>query len=102
MITHFKIGCSGFYNRHWKGIFYPEKLPQKQWLNFYCEHFNTLELNTTFYRFPTKENLKAWRDKSPEDFLFSVKVPQLITHFKKFNGCKKLIADFYLACQQGL
>lgn len=46
------IGCSGFHYKHWKGIFYPEKLPQNKWFKLYCEHFDTLELNATFYRFP--------------------------------------------------
>jgi len=49
----FKTGCSGFYNRHWKGVFYPENLPSSQWLDFYCQQFNILELNSTFYKFPT-------------------------------------------------
>ncbi len=98
----FKIGCSGFYNRHWKGIFYPEKLPQGRWLNFYCEHFNSLELNVTFYRFPTTQMLQGWYKKSPEDFLFSIKAPKLITHFKKFMDCNREIEDFYAACETGL
>jgi uncharacterized protein YecE (DUF72 family) len=98
----FKIGCSGFYNRHWKGIFYPEKLPQSQWLNFYCEHFNSVELNVTFYRFPTAQMMQEWYRKSPDDFLFSVKAPKLITHFKKFNDCNRELNDFYFACEDGL
>lgn len=97
-----RTGCSGFYNRHWKGIFYPEKLPQSKWFSFYCEQFNTLELNVTFYRFPTKEMLSKWYDKSPSDFLFSVKAPQLITHYKTFADCGRLLNDFYSACSAGL
>ncbi|MGQ0826788.1 MAG: DUF72 domain-containing protein [Bacteroidota bacterium] len=96
------VGCSGFYNKHWKGIFYPEDLPQSKWLNFYCEYFNTLELNVTFYQFPTEERMRIWFKKSSEDFLFSVKAPRLITHYKKFNDCEKLLNDFYQACEKGL
>lgn len=46
------IGCSGFHYKHWKGVFYPEDLPQIKWFDFYCEHYHTLKLNVTFYRFP--------------------------------------------------
>lgn len=97
----FKIGCSGYYNRHWKGVFYPEDLPSSHWLDFYW-HFNTLELNSTFYKFPTVKTLNNWFKKSPDDFIFSVKAPKLITHFKKFKDVGRLMGDFYLACQQGL
>lgn len=97
-----RIGCSGFYNRQWKGIFYPEKLPQSKWFSFYAEQFNTLEINATFYRFPTAEQLQVWYQKSPEKFIFSVKAPKLITHYKKFKECKRLLNDFYIACENGL
>jgi uncharacterized protein YecE (DUF72 family) len=102
MPIQFKIGCSGFYNKHWKNVFYPGKLPQSKWFEFYSGHFNTLELNTTFYRFPVAETFQKWYAKSPDNFLFSVKAPRLITHFKKFNGCEQLLHDFYSACEQGL
>ncbi|MBC7425630.1 MAG: DUF72 domain-containing protein [Bacteroidia bacterium] len=101
-MTQFRIGCSGFYNRHWKGIFYPDKLPQRLWFDHYAENFNTLELNVTFYKFPSEAMLNVWYQKSPTDFMFSVKAPRLITHLKKFNDCKSLIDDFYLACSNGL
>jgi len=98
----YKIGCSGFYNRHWKKVFYPEELPQSKWFDFYCQHFNTVEINTTFYRFPTPKSLRPWFTKSPDDFTFSVKAPRLITHLKRFNDCERLVNDFYSACEQGL
>src|SRR5438552_2755153 len=98
----FNIGCSGYYNRHWKGIFYPKKLPQNKWFEFYCQQFNSVELNSTFYKLPSEKGLQTWFNKSPDDFTFSVKAPRLITHFKKFNDCKRLINDFYSACEKGL
>ena len=67
-----EIGCSGFHYKEWKGIFYPESLPQKEWFKYYAEKFNTLELNVTFYRFPRPEALLRWHDRSPEKFKFSV------------------------------
>jgi uncharacterized protein YecE (DUF72 family) len=97
-----RTGCSGFYNRHWKGIFYPEGVPQSKWFDHYCKHFSTLELNVSFYKFPTPERLQLWYNKSPEDFLISVKAPRLITHFKKLIDCESLLNDFYTACTGGL
>ena len=95
-------GCSGFYNRHWKGVFYPEELAQSKWFSYYCEHFNTLELNSTFYKFPTVKTLEGWHNKSPDDFLFAVKAPRLITHTKKLIDCASELDDFYNACKKGL
>ena len=89
------IGCSGFHYKHWKNVFYPEGLPQKIWFDFYCEHFNTLELNVTFYRFPQLSFLQNWHEKSPDSFRFSVKAPRAITHYKKFNNVTELISSFY-------
>lgn len=96
------IGCSGFHYKEWKEVFYPQGLPQTKWFQFYCEHFNTLELNVTFYKFPTEQTLQKWFISSPEEFMFSVKVPKAITHFKKFNDCEKMLEDFYQTCQSGL
>ena len=96
------IGCSGFYNKDWKKVFYPERLQQSKWFEYYCTRFNTLEINTTFYRFPRIQLLQKWYDKSPEDFKFSVKAPRLITHYKQFNETKGLLNDFYSAIKDGL
>src|SRR6185503_8901022 len=97
-----KIGCSGFHYKEWKGIFYPETIPQKEWFRFYSQHFSTLELNTTFYRFPILKSLETWYNTSPADFKFAVKVPRLITHYKKFSDCDRLIDDFYTLVTKGL
>lgn len=96
------IGCSGFYNKDWKEVFYPKGLPQKKWFEYYCTRFNTLELNTTFYRFPKIEFLQKWYDQSAADFKFSVKAPRLITHYKQFNETESLLADFYSTIKEGL
>lgn len=96
------IGCSGFHNKDWKEIFYPKNLKQNEWFEYYCTRFNTLELNTTFYRFPTIDMLKKWYDKSPGDFKFSVKVPRLITHYKQLKDTQKLLNDFYTSIDIGL
>jgi uncharacterized protein YecE (DUF72 family) len=101
-MANWYIGCSGFHYKHWKGSFYPEGLPQTKWFNYYCEHFNTLELNVTFYRFPQLSFLQSWHQKSPDGFKFAVKAPRAITHYKKFNGTTDLISSFYNTTRDGL
>jgi uncharacterized protein YecE (DUF72 family) len=98
----FHIGCSGFYYKHWKGLFYPDKLPQNKWFEYYCQHFNTLELNVTFYRFPQLQFLQQWYQKSNADFIFAVKAPREITHYKKFNDSVERLSDFYDVVREGL
>lgn len=95
-------GCSGFHYKHWKGDFYPADLPERKWFEFYCRHFNTLELNVTFYRFPRLPVLEGWYGRSPAGFCFSVKAPRAITHFKKLQGTAGMLADFYEAVTLGL
>jgi uncharacterized protein YecE (DUF72 family) len=96
------IGCSGFHYKEWKDVFYPPKLAQRRWFEFYTGQFHTLELNVTFYRFPRSSFLANWYSASPEGFLFAVKAPRLITHFKKFNACESLLADFYGSVREAL
>jgi uncharacterized protein YecE (DUF72 family) len=96
------IGCSGFHYKEWKEVFYPKGLPQRLWLDHYCQYFNTLELNVTFYRFPQLSFLQNWYQKTPAHFSFAVKAPRLITHYKKFDDCKPLLIDFYDSIQKGL
>ena len=96
------IGCSGFHYKEWKEFFYPKGLAQSKWFVHYSQQFDTVELNSTFYRFPRIAPLETWYNKSPEHFLFSVKAPRLITHYKKFTDCKRLLDDFYGAISAGL
>lgn len=97
-----RTGCSGYNNKQWKPAFYPKKMPQRKWLQHYFEHFSTIELHTTFYRFPTAETLSDWYSNSPEGFIVSVRAHKFITHSKRFKGCKKEVDEFYLACEHGL
>lgn len=100
--TQWFIGCSGFHYPAWKEVFYPKGLPQRKWLEYYCSQFNTLELNVTFYRFPQLSFLQKWYAASPDNFLFSVKVPRLITHYKQFNDTQSSLNDFYATVKEGL
>jgi uncharacterized protein YecE (DUF72 family) len=101
MKNEIQTGCSGFNNRFWKGIFYPENLPSSKWFEFYCQYFKTYEFNGSFYRFPSIKTFENWYNKAPENFTFSVKAHKEITHIKKFINCKTLIADFYQICKLG-
>lgn len=83
-------------------MFYPEKLAQKRWFEFYAQHFNTIEINNTFYRFPEQKLFDNWYDKALPDFCFSVKVPQVITHHQRFRETEGLLNDFYLVAREGL
>src|SRR3954467_7040761 len=67
------IGTSGWHYKHWVGTFYPEKMPTSKMFEYYAERFDTVELNNSFYRLPTEEAFRAWRDAAPKKFTFAVK-----------------------------
>ena len=102
MKNQLKLGCSSFYNSFWKTIFYPQNLPSKKWFEFYCQHFDTYEFNGSFYKFPTVRVFQNWYSKTPESFLFSIKVPKEITHLKKMIDCESRLNDFYMICKEGM
>ena len=79
------IGTSGYAYKEWKGIFYPEKIPPKEMLRFYAERLNSVEINNTFYRMPTEGVLASWAEQVPDDFVFALKAPQIITHLKRLR-----------------
>ncbi|MGA9583611.1 MAG: DUF72 domain-containing protein [Allosphingosinicella sp.] len=88
------IGCSGWIYRHWRGLFYPAKLPQRLWFDHYAGTFRTVELNTSFYHLPKAETFAKWRDQAPEGFRYAVKAPRFITHMKKLKDCSEPVAEF--------
>ncbi|MDN3693450.1 DUF72 domain-containing protein [Chryseobacterium tructae] len=88
------IGCSGFYNNDWKGSLYPENAQSKDFLSLYAETFNTVEINSTFYRIPTAKTLLKWYDETPEAFRFFIKIPKTITHQKRLADSKEEITVF--------
>jgi uncharacterized protein YecE (DUF72 family) len=83
------IGTSGYIYPHWEGIFYPENWPKSKKLEYYCQHFDTVELNNTFYRLPGEKAFKGWYKRTPKNFIFAVKVSRFITHVKKLVNCKE-------------
>ncbi|PZR21833.1 MAG: DUF72 domain-containing protein [Citrobacter freundii] len=89
------IGTSGWHYKHWKDVFYPEGVTDKDQLNFYSTVFKTVEINNSFYRLPSEDTFIAWRTGSPGDFLFAVKGSRFITHLKKLNLDKEGIKLFF-------
>jgi uncharacterized protein YecE (DUF72 family) len=90
-----RIGCSGYDYRHWQGRWYPPDLPRSRRFAFYAERFDTVEINASFYRFPTEAAVSRWLKQAPSGFAYSVKAPRLITHLKRFHDCQSLLDDFY-------
>ena len=82
-----RIGCSGWNYKHWRGLFYPEKLPVKRWFEHYAATFDTVEINNSFYRLPTAETFAKWRDQAPEGFCYAVKANRFLTQAKKLKDC---------------
>lgn len=91
----FHIGTSGWHYAHWRGPFYPDKLPASKMLEFYTAHFDTVELNNTFYRLPLVSGLKTWRDSTPRNFLFTAKGSRFLTHMKKLKDPGPGIEKFF-------
>ncbi|WP_457626607.1 DUF72 domain-containing protein [Persephonella sp.] len=96
------IGCSGYFYWGWKGIFYPEDIPPSKWFEYYASVFDTVEINSTFYRFPKKSSMRRWYRQSPEGFVFSIKVNKEITHIKKMKDIKEKLDDFYSVVSESL
>jgi uncharacterized protein YecE (DUF72 family) len=80
-----RVGCSGWNYPHWRGRFYPEGLPERSWLAFYAERFDTVEVNATFYRLPTRAAVAAWAAQTPDSFVFAVKASRYLTHVRRLR-----------------
>lgn len=78
-------GTSGWNYKHWRDIFYPRELPQSKWLQCYARHFDTVEINNSFYRLPEKETFQTWHDQAPPGFIFALKASRFLTHMKKLR-----------------
>jgi len=89
------IGTSGWDYKHWLGPFYPEKLAASKMLEYYTRHFQTVELNNTFYRLPQPNAVDNWRDSTPRGFCFALKGSRYLTHMKKLKDPEPGIARFF-------
>jgi uncharacterized protein YecE (DUF72 family) len=95
------LGTSGFAYKEWRSIFYPEKLPEKQFLAHYATRLDAVEIDSTFYRMPTVKTIDAWRDATPEHFRFAIKASQRITHRERL-GLPSESLDYLLKTVPGL
>jgi uncharacterized protein YecE (DUF72 family) len=89
------IGTSGWSYKHWKGIYYPPKLPSTKWLEFYTQTFRTTEINASFYRIPAEETVINWTRRVPKDFLFCPKMSRYLTHMKKLHDPEEPLERFF-------
>lgn len=102
MNTTMHIGCSGFYYSSWRNGFYPPGLPSAKWLEYYSSVFNTVELNSTFYRQPQLSALKRYASVVPEGFVFAVKMSRYLTHIKRLIHCAEEVDQFQDLIYNGL
>ncbi len=93
-IESFRVGTSGWMYRHWIGVFYPAELKDRQWFEYYSRFFDTVEINSSFYRLPSEETFRNWARKAPEGFLYAVKAWRRITHLKKLRNAGSDIRVF--------
>jgi len=80
------VGTSGYSYKEWQGKFYPAKISPKEMLRFYAGRLTAVEINNTFYHMPTEPVLTSWASQVPGNFVFTLKAPQVITHFKRLRN----------------
>jgi len=90
-----RIGTSGWYYNHWTELFYPAKLSKSKWFEYYAEHFDTVEINNTFYHQPKQESIKRWQRLAPQHFIYSVKANRYITHIKRLKDASEPLERFF-------
>lgn len=92
----YRIGCSGWNYASWRhGVFYPERCPARLWLQYYARHFDTVEVNATFYRLPTTKAVRGWVEQTPDDFVLTIKMSRYVTHVKRLRDLAPSLELFY-------
>jgi uncharacterized protein YecE (DUF72 family) len=89
-----RIGCSGWNYAHWRERVYPKGLPASRWLAHYATLFDTVEVNATFYRLPTRKAVAGWVEQTPRHFVFALKASRYLTHIKRLTGLEDGVARF--------
>jgi len=89
-----RVGCSGWQYRDWRGVLYPEGVGQARWLGRYAEAFDTVEVNSTFYRLASRNAVERWVQQTPPDFLFALKASRYLIHMKKLRDIGQGIERF--------
>ena len=90
-----RVGCSGWNYKDWRGEVYPPGLPAGRWLAHYATLFDTVEVNSTFYRLVSRDVVTRWVDETPEHFLFAVKASRYLTHVRRLSGIEEGLGRFY-------
>jgi uncharacterized protein YecE (DUF72 family) len=90
----FVVGTSGWQYRDWRGTFYPDGLPQREWLRYFAGQFPTVEINNTFYNLPKDASFDRWRDETPPEFVITVKASRYITHIRRLREAADSVALF--------
>ena len=90
-----RIGCSGWNYGHWRERVYPKGLPPRRWLEHYATLFDTVEVNATFYRLPTRSSVANWVEQTPPGFLFTIKASRYLTHIRRLTDLGAGVARFY-------
>ena len=95
-MRHVRVGCSGWNYKHWReGVFYPPRMPPKEWLAYYSRFFDTVEVNATFYRLPRETAVARWVGQTRSDFVFAVKMSRYVTHVKRLRELDESERLFY-------
>jgi uncharacterized protein YecE (DUF72 family) len=89
-----RVGTSGYVYGHWKDRFYPADLPEKEWLAFYASHFDTVEVNATFYGLPDAETFDHWREVAPAGFIFALKFSRYGSHLMHLKDPEESVSRF--------
>ena len=90
-----RIGCSGWNYAHWREVVYSKGLPPARWLAHYATLFDTVEVNSTFYRLPRRDAVARWVEQTPEGFLFTIKASRYLTHIKRLADPGPGVIRFY-------
>src|SRR5256885_9860690 len=88
------VGTSGWQYRHWKRVFYPDKLPQRLWLPYFAERFQTVEVNNTFYNLPERSVFEQWRAHTPGDFVFALEMSRHLTPLPRLRAPSQPVQRF--------
>lgn len=88
-------GTSGFHYDDWKELFYPIEVKKKDWLSYYATHFETVEINNTFYGTPSEKTVQGWYDKTPDEFLFTIKGNRYVTHINRLKDPEEGVSNVY-------
>jgi uncharacterized protein YecE (DUF72 family) len=95
VVADVRVGISGWRYPPWRGVFYPEGLPQRRELEYVAARLRTVEINGSFYSLQRPESYRRWAAATPEDFLFAVKGGRFVTHMKRLAGVETALANFF-------